>query len=269
MIFYCFFFYFIFCLFWKNSKPIRSRVRGSTEHRNLSALPSRSALGCASGTTLGQRAQVSMLGRTSDAASNINIGSEVYCANGLLAFILFPHRQRDFQSGAMRAWAQGQFWHDHKRKASNKKKKPARRRRVVRRQRNTQWLALRKITAKGRENTQRKLSNELCASRTTKRVVLLKFYAKYIWRVLHEGAEGWKVSMRSERERERHGERERERERETWRERERERHGEREREMRERDKEREKRHGGLMGRMWGKLKKIAVQFVWGGKKGIQ
>ena len=60
-------------LFWKNSKPIRSCVLGSTSHRNLRALPSRSALGCASGTTLGQRAQVSMLGRTSDAASNINI----------------------------------------------------------------------------------------------------------------------------------------------------------------------------------------------------
>ena len=59
-------------LFWKNSKPIRSCVLGSTSHRNLRALPSRSALGCASGTTLGQRAQVSMLGRTSDAASNIN-----------------------------------------------------------------------------------------------------------------------------------------------------------------------------------------------------
>ena len=72
--FYWFFFiYFLFCLFWKNSKPIRSCVLGSTSHRNLRALPSRSALGCASGTTLGQRAQVSMLGRTSDAASNINI----------------------------------------------------------------------------------------------------------------------------------------------------------------------------------------------------
>ena len=67
------FFYFIFCLFWKNSKPIRSCVLGATSHRNLRALPSRSALGCASGTTLGQRAQVSMLGRTSDAASNINL----------------------------------------------------------------------------------------------------------------------------------------------------------------------------------------------------
>ena len=31
---------------------------------------------CASGTTLGQRAQVSMLGRTSDAASNINLFPE-------------------------------------------------------------------------------------------------------------------------------------------------------------------------------------------------
>ena len=74
-IFYCFFFYFyfIFCSFWKNSKPIRSCVLGSTSHRNLRALPSRSALGCASGTTLGQCAQVSMLGRTSDAASNINL----------------------------------------------------------------------------------------------------------------------------------------------------------------------------------------------------
>ena len=60
-------------LFWKNSKPIRSCVLGSTSHRNLRALPSRSALGCASGTTLGQPAQVSMLGRTSDAASNINV----------------------------------------------------------------------------------------------------------------------------------------------------------------------------------------------------
>ena len=60
-------------LFWKNSKPIRSCVLGSTSHRNLRALPSRSALGCASGTTLRQRAQVSMLGRTSDAASNINL----------------------------------------------------------------------------------------------------------------------------------------------------------------------------------------------------
>ena len=67
------FFYYIFCLFWKNSKPIRSCVLGSTSHRNLRALPSRSALGCASGTTLGQRAQLSMLGRTSDAASNINL----------------------------------------------------------------------------------------------------------------------------------------------------------------------------------------------------
>ena len=65
-------------LFWKNSKPIRSCVLGSTSHRNLRALPSRSALGCASGTTLGQRAQVSMLGRTSDAASNINIKSLGY-----------------------------------------------------------------------------------------------------------------------------------------------------------------------------------------------
>ena len=62
-------------LFWKNSKPIRSCVLGSTSHRNLRALPSRSALGCASGTTLGQRAQVSMLGRTSDAASNINVST--------------------------------------------------------------------------------------------------------------------------------------------------------------------------------------------------
>ena len=60
-------------LFWKNSKPIRSCVLGSTSHRNLRALPSRSALGYASGTTPGQRAQVSMLGRTSDAASNINL----------------------------------------------------------------------------------------------------------------------------------------------------------------------------------------------------
>ena len=60
-------------LFWKNSKPIRSFVLGSTSHRNLRALPERSARGCASGTTLGQRAQVSMLGRTSDAASNINL----------------------------------------------------------------------------------------------------------------------------------------------------------------------------------------------------
>ena len=59
-------------LYWKNSN-IRSCVLGSTSHRNLRALPSRSALGCASGTTLGQRAQVSMLGRTSDAASNINL----------------------------------------------------------------------------------------------------------------------------------------------------------------------------------------------------
>ena len=62
-------------LFWKNSKPIRSCVLGSTSHRNLRALPSSSALGCASGTTLGQRAQVSMLGRTSDAASNINLST--------------------------------------------------------------------------------------------------------------------------------------------------------------------------------------------------
>ena len=67
------FFYFIFCLFLKNSKPIGSCVLGSTSHRNLHALPSRSALGCASGTTLGQRAQVSVLGRSSDAASNINM----------------------------------------------------------------------------------------------------------------------------------------------------------------------------------------------------
>ena len=71
--FLMFFFYFIFCLFWKNSKPIRSCFLGSTSHRNLRALPERSALGCASGTTLGQRAQISMLGRTSDAASNINL----------------------------------------------------------------------------------------------------------------------------------------------------------------------------------------------------
>ena len=54
-------------------RSLRSCVLGSTSHRNLRALPSRSALGCASGTTLGQRAQVSMLGRTSDAASNINL----------------------------------------------------------------------------------------------------------------------------------------------------------------------------------------------------
>ena len=59
-------------LFWKNSKPIRTCVLGSTSRRNLRALPSRSALGCASGTTLRQRSQVSMLGRTSDAAPNIN-----------------------------------------------------------------------------------------------------------------------------------------------------------------------------------------------------
>ena len=36
MVFY-WFFYFLFCLFWKNSKPIRSCARGSTENRNLSA----------------------------------------------------------------------------------------------------------------------------------------------------------------------------------------------------------------------------------------
>ena len=69
--FISFLFYFVFVCFRKNSKPIRSCVLGSTSHRNPRALPSRSALGCASGTTLGQRAQVSMLGRTSDAASNI------------------------------------------------------------------------------------------------------------------------------------------------------------------------------------------------------
>ena len=60
-------------LFWKNAKPIRTCVLGSTSHRILCALPSRGALGCASGTTLGLRAQVSMLGRNSDAASNINV----------------------------------------------------------------------------------------------------------------------------------------------------------------------------------------------------
>ena len=49
---------------------IRSCVRGSTEHRNLSALPERSARGAAEGTTRGQRAKVSMRGRTEDAASN-------------------------------------------------------------------------------------------------------------------------------------------------------------------------------------------------------
>ena len=76
-----FFIYFIFCLFWKNSKPIRSCVLGSTSHRNLRVLPSRSALGCASGTTLGQRAQVSMLGRTSDAASNFSRGQSLIYAS--------------------------------------------------------------------------------------------------------------------------------------------------------------------------------------------
>ena len=49
---------------------IRSCVRGSTEHRNLSTLPERSARGAAEGTTRGQRAKVSMRGRTEDAASN-------------------------------------------------------------------------------------------------------------------------------------------------------------------------------------------------------
>ena len=63
----------------EKSKPIRSCVLGSTSHRNLRALPPRSALGCASGTALGQRAQVSMLGRTSDAASNINLVTDSFC----------------------------------------------------------------------------------------------------------------------------------------------------------------------------------------------
>ena len=52
------------------SVNIRSCVRGSAEHRNLSALPERSARGAAEGTTRGQRAKVSMRGRTEDAASN-------------------------------------------------------------------------------------------------------------------------------------------------------------------------------------------------------
>ena len=75
-LFYSFLFYFIFVCFGKILSQLEAASSVLPRIETFARCPRVVPSAAPRGTTLGQRAQVSMLGRTSDAASNINIDKE-------------------------------------------------------------------------------------------------------------------------------------------------------------------------------------------------